>query len=483
MKKERFKSVLLVTLVISSLLLTAQIWFNEKLWPEGYNFFVSMRASAFGKISNWFGQDESEPVKTKLVLAQPYHLVAYTVKDFDHAALELTPRNAEYETICSYVNEAIGNALTRQTKSLLKVSQEDWQKALFTRGLYVDFGFEYQTNTFTALIDTADSPLSESITRVQRFIITPGDNLSNEVYVCLCDEATGDFYRLPSGMDKTELEANLTALSAQASPANRFSFFLDADKPTEIAGEAIFDPYLVMSEQGVQLPTIKSINPVLRGGTMDININSLSRILKLFDINPNTVRKYTDADENLVFVQNQATLVVSPSGVVSYRAVSGKGLKLSESTAVSIPAYISVAIGANFSNKVINSLNTGEALGLRIRSFEEDSNKIKASFDYESQGIPIIFTGELEGQYAVTMELEGDYLKSYTQVVRAYHVAEDIHQTRSTVDSVNVLFERIPKEQRQAIDDMVIAYGDDGTESIKLADWFIRLAGQEHYMR
>lgn len=43
MKKERIKSAVLTVLVISSLLLTGQIWFNQRLWPEGYNFFVNIR--------------------------------------------------------------------------------------------------------------------------------------------------------------------------------------------------------------------------------------------------------------------------------------------------------------------------------------------------------------------------------------------------------------------------------------------------------
>ena len=43
MKIERLKSILLVLLVISSIVLTVNKWFNEKLWPEGYNFFSDVK--------------------------------------------------------------------------------------------------------------------------------------------------------------------------------------------------------------------------------------------------------------------------------------------------------------------------------------------------------------------------------------------------------------------------------------------------------
>ena len=43
MKIERFKSILLVLLVISSIVLTINKWFDEKLWPEGYNFFSDVK--------------------------------------------------------------------------------------------------------------------------------------------------------------------------------------------------------------------------------------------------------------------------------------------------------------------------------------------------------------------------------------------------------------------------------------------------------
>ena len=43
MKKERLKSILLIMLIITNLVLAEKILVNEKLWLSGYNFFVSTR--------------------------------------------------------------------------------------------------------------------------------------------------------------------------------------------------------------------------------------------------------------------------------------------------------------------------------------------------------------------------------------------------------------------------------------------------------
>ena len=68
MKIERFKSILLVLLVISSIVLTINKWFNEKLWPEGYNFFAVIT----DKFS--FGKDKFISSLTKETISFPKNI-------------------------------------------------------------------------------------------------------------------------------------------------------------------------------------------------------------------------------------------------------------------------------------------------------------------------------------------------------------------------------------------------------------------------
>ena len=40
MKKEKLKTLILTALIINSIFLTTQIWFDKNYGPEGYNFFI-----------------------------------------------------------------------------------------------------------------------------------------------------------------------------------------------------------------------------------------------------------------------------------------------------------------------------------------------------------------------------------------------------------------------------------------------------------
>ena len=47
MNKGTLKNIILVLLVTSSIVLTFKIWFSEKLWPDGYNFFSNIAEKFF----------------------------------------------------------------------------------------------------------------------------------------------------------------------------------------------------------------------------------------------------------------------------------------------------------------------------------------------------------------------------------------------------------------------------------------------------
>ena len=88
--------------------------------------------------------------------------------------------------------------------------------------------------------------------------------------------------------------------------------------PPGMAGEAVYAPYLVLSEEKSKYPVLKAENPVFREDEPNMNAFAVEKLLKVFSINLKTVMRYTDADENIIFVQSQATLKVSTDGVMTY---------------------------------------------------------------------------------------------------------------------------------------------------------------------
>ena len=64
MKKETLKTIVLVLLVLSSIILTANNWFSEKLWPDGYNFFSNIGFSKlYTNIISYFHDDDEYKIQ------------------------------------------------------------------------------------------------------------------------------------------------------------------------------------------------------------------------------------------------------------------------------------------------------------------------------------------------------------------------------------------------------------------------------------
>ncbi len=485
MRKERFKSLVLVALVVSSLLLTSQIWFNERLWPEGYNFFVNIRASAFETVAGFFGAPAEEENGQASVL-EPITLAAYTVKDMDHVMTVVNESSDSFELINDYISSTITYALAKEAKSITQVTEDDWQKALFTRGLYVDYGVTYHTSTFSEVLGVSASPLAETAQKVRRFIITPEDSLIAGVSVYAADEETGAFYKISTGLDKEELNTNLSILAEDASPYRRFSFMINLNAPPGMAGEAVYGPYLVLNEEKAEYPVLLAENPVFQAEEMSIDAYAVDKLLRVFSINPKTVRRYTDADGSMIFVQSQSTLKITLDGVMTYTTVAGsKGLAVEGLSAGQPSAADVLTKGAQIPVGVMNAVSSGEGTKLYLSGFEEkEGSSYTVTFDYMHQGTPVMLGGEYAGG-AVRMEMEGGYLKSYTQVLRAYASTGREMLVESTYDAVDKIFEGITdtEERGKQIESVFVAYDDDGGNGEKQAAWFLKQEGTQGYKK
>ncbi|HIV02705.1 MAG TPA: hypothetical protein IAC74_03960 [Candidatus Aphodoplasma excrementigallinarum] len=484
MKKERIKSLILSALVISSLLLTSQIWFNEKLWPEGYNFFVNIRASALETVAGFFGAQEKEAGQASVL--EPITLAAYTVKDMDHVMAVVNESSESFELINDYISATITYALTKEARSITQVTEDDWQRALFTRGLYVDYGVTYDSATFSQVLGVSASPLAETAQKVRRFIITPEESVIAGVSVYAADEETGAFYKISTGLDKEELLTNLSILAEDASPYRQFSFMNNLNAPPGMAWEAVYAPYLVLNQERAQYPVLTAENPVFQAEEMSIDAYAVDKLLRVFSINPKTVRRYTDADGSLTFVQSQSTLKITLDGVLTYTTVAGsRGLAVEGLTAGQPSAADVLTEGAQIPVGVMNAISSGEGTKLYLSGFEENEGSYVVTFDYMHQGTPVMLGGAYAGSNAVRMEIEGGYVKSYTHVLRSYAPAGRDMLVESTYDAVDQIFEGITdiEERGKQIEAVFVAYDDDGGNGEKQAVWFLKQEGTQGYKK
>lgn len=195
---------------------------------------------------------------------------------------------------------------------------------------------------------------------------------------------------------------------------------------------------LVLSEEKSKYPVLKAENPVFREDEPNMNAFAVEKLLKVFSINPKTVMRYTDADENIIFVQSQATLKVSTDGVMTYTTVAGsKGLAIEGIGAGAAAAADVLTQGAKLPIGVLNAVSSGEGTKLYLSGLEENQGSYIVTFDYMHNGTPVCLGGEFAGRNAVRMEFEGGYLKNYTQILRSYEQIErettvEPRMTRST---------------------------------------------------
>ena|GEM_PF-6973740 len=540
MKFESIKSIILVLLIASSLFLTGQIWFNKKLWPEGYNFFVNMQSNIMDNVSQIFGGGKEEKPAAEARLISPKHFVAYTVKDFDHASVIMSPELDTYEEMDSYVQDTLGKALAAQPSSLVRQNEADWQNALFTRGIYLEYPSTYRTETFAMLMGVNSCKIGDTVGSVRRFVITPGEGFSDTVWVYMRDESDDSIYRTASGANKAEVERILSGVSKDASVQNRFSFFIGADVSAGDAGEVVFAPYLLLCEEPQSREGIESLNPISYDGGVDIASNDMEKMLRSFSINPFTAKRYTGAYGDIMFVQNNATLTISPRGIIDYSVLQGaKGVPLAdEITDISAPSAMAAAY--RFAEDLLDIAWESEEIELYCSDFSTTQNGYIIKFDYMYKGTPIVFTdveevvieehmpqddtaqgeetadseapeeeptdaldteeqdignadieappqsrvdGGLIGS-AVTIEIENGRIKRYTHIIRMYRSIGGRQSTLSTYGAVDELYARLSGEERiRRIDDMIICYEDDGLSGVKPLHWFIRINGYEQYMR
>lgn len=471
MKKERIKSTALIILIISSLFLTCQIWFNDKLWPDGYSFFRDMHIS--DKIAGFFGVSGGKPSEQiQASIVSPSHLAAYTVKNFDHAIAVTDDTFDTYSEVNDFVASTVTSAFSTAAKSITRVDEAAWQKALFTRGFYVDYGISYKSSTFAGLLGISSSPLTEQIPRVRRFIITAEDGLVSDVSVFVAGEADNSFYKISTGVSKSSFTNVISLLSEQASAKKRFSFFINADIATGTADEAVFAPYLILNEEASRYNNITAVNPLMRDN--GISMHTADKILRAFSINPNNVGKSTDANDNIIFVESRATLKITTDGSIIYTAAASKSSPLGNASATDTVSTINEAV--KLLELVSSPALEGDTTKLYMSGLEEENGNIKITFDYTYGGIPIIFSGNYEGRHAVSMEFENGVLKSYHQLLRRYEPSEDTTLIPSTYDAVNDIFSALSTDEREnRIENIFPAYSDDGLDGEKEPSWFLKL--------
>lgn len=471
MNKEQIKSIILTVLVILNFALNSKIWSNKKLWPSGYNFFVSAGNSAFArKFFSFFGYDNTD-YTSKTNITTPKQIIINTGDQTTRLALDYD--HDMFSDINSRSYDILSSAFSADSRSISSVTQDEWYSVLMSKSIYLHYTAEYGTAMMTQFFAVKESALS-SFTAYISDVVIAFDNTSN-VAVYVHNNRNNTYYKIVTSIEKDETEMLIDTLcndfdNEDISNIINYSFDLLFDRGEQ---KALLAPMISIYNNPQTYKIIASENPTLKSDN-SFNTYVIDNLLNLFDIKPTAMRRYTEANGTVVFVENDAILKLSPNGILEFSASgTNTGIKLSDSGS----NYTDICLAADFMDMINNEISANRNLYLASDLTEEyiNNSTVNLNFDYTVSGLPVDLS--ISGtEHAVSMVISDGYLQKYTQILRSYSVASDISQTKTFIEALDETVKHYSNTANQIyVDKMYAAYMDDGTLGEKNADWKIIL--------
>lgn len=407
--KERIKSIALVALVFVNVILGSKILSSKKLWSNsGYNFFSVLQNPVVDFVRNIKNKlSDAEVAETHL--EQPAMIIINT--GYQTSRLALNRADEEFENLSPIIDEFLFAAFSKP-QNFSEVAESEFYSALTAKSVYLHYPVSYDSTFFAYLLGIASADFSQSFSQLCNIVIAADGAVLVE------DFATGGIYRCMTDVSTLQLN-EIIDLHTQdnESGANviNYSFDLGFDKAFGTQ-KTIIAPMIPIYSSELELSFIHAKNPLLKSD-LSLNEMEISNILQVFNMNPNILRRYTEADGTIVFVENNATLKISLNGAVNYSSTDGILLTKSNYM-VQLDAVSAVA---DFVDKVNTAAGSNSAMQLSspLTSSELSDEELEISLDYIANGMPVKLDDPIH-KNAVTLTIENGRLKSYSQLLRSY---------------------------------------------------------------
>lgn len=466
MNKEHIKSVVLFVLMLCNLFLGSKILMTKKLWPDGYNFFVNTKkAEWYGIFSNLF-KGSSENDGSKNYISTPDSIIINT--GYQTTRILLKSSHEKFDNVYSVCCEILQKALSMPQKDWTYITAEDWYKPLSARSVYMSYSVDFETSLFAEFAGCKGSEISALIDSVDGVVIDSGDKASvflksGDRYIkCtpdLHDTALGDIINyFQQSFDEADSNSDII----------NYSFELLFDKVLENQ-HTVIESMIPIYSTPIEYNPINAENPIEKhDGT--INTGTVNRILAMFEINENSVRRYTEAGGTMVFVENNGTLKIHSDGLVEYTAANGSlGLKLSDAAG----AYNNMCAAADFMDKINSAADACK--NMIMTKYEANASDADIYFDYSVDGIPVELS---DVPCAVRIKMQNGYLKEYRHYLRAYDITQETEQIPLYIEDLDRLIAENPNAEHTYIEKMYVCYRDDFSQGAKTAGWHLQKGEQ-----
>lgn len=466
--KERLKSVVLVVLVILNLILGSQVLSTKKLWSDdGYNFFANMAKIPITDFLRNITQRITGKAPSQTHLESPELIIINT--GYQTSRHALNGAEAEFNELYTMLSEFLISAFSAN-QQFQQVESADFYSALTAKSVYMRYPTEYDSSLFAYLLGASGSDFSQSFSQLRNIVI------SSDGSVYIEDSETRKVYRCRTDISTSALNEAIDAYEknpSSDSPVINYAFDLGFDTAFGTQ-KTVLSPMIPIYSEGFEVETVKSEQLLFTSsGTADEN--AISSILALFDMTPNSFRRYTEVDGTTVFVENNAVLKISPDGLIDYSATNG-GVLLSKNSSYT-SKFDSISAIAEFVDRVNRAAGSDSVMQLssNMTSSEINGSRFTVSLDYLANGRLVKYSGAPVSN-AVSITVEDGRIVSYRHLMRNFSTTNTFMRVDNYIHALdNAIAEFEDQLNEIEISSMEIVYEDNLTSNELLPNWNVKV--------
>ncbi len=450
MKKETLKTIVLVLLVISSIILTVNNWFSEKLWPDGYNFFSTL--------TNYF-LDEETPKSYYLSKENVSNPTKIIVNNLEYRGV-YTHTSMEYNDMVGPVKEILKTGLAQETYT--EAEPELWKESLKYKSIYLSYPVAYGAKTFSAILDTPVISLENGT--VQEFVIVSGDPITGKPRLLIKNNVDDTYIDVPLNTEVKKIDAIIEKYATASVGEYPYSFELNFDKSGEtMEQKVIIEPQVTLAINPRTSNTVTEINYF---ENIAENSELCNEFLKSFGFNTSNIQKNVNIDNSVVFAENYGSIKMYPDGLLEFKALNDtKGIPIGSSTQFYSTFIDCIEFINNIWDTACYEMNMN--INLSSAKITSSDNSFILTIDYYADGMEVVSTlnetaSHSKINHAIEVEVKNSKVISYKQIVKGYSANNDEVLCSSVIEALDVLMAN-ESIKSDTITDLYLAYYPDET--------------------
>ena len=429
--KERIKSCLLSLLIISSIVLSINMWFNEKLWSNDYNFFSNItnifKSENKGKSYYLSKENISYPEKIIINNMEKRNRYTHTSKEY----LQMI------EPILSTIKKGFTECKFEET------SKDDWNVILKSKSIYISYPIAYDTTLLSGILDVTANEVPAKL--IKDIIIYPTDPQSLTVNIFIKDDDNNKIYKSTINHNYTFFSEIVEKYAIDSINLIPYSFELNFDKSSDVIEQkVVIEPTVTLKLEEQTLPNIKSQNCLTN---IYEDVYTSSNILRSFGYNTTNTKKYLDKNNTSVYVENFSTLKIHNNGLLEYKSIDNtKGISLTNKNSSTL--YDNFIACIEFVNNLWDNAMPGKIFNVNLTSdilFDQKGQSFSITMDYYINGHPVICKLDKTSSYdellhGIEIKVSDGKIVEYRQLFNEYSLTSQIIKKGSAIDAIDAMF-------------------------------------------